>query len=111
MDKKGVKNDDQKNRLELVPPSLVLAVGRVLTYGAVKYAPENWRLVDNGIQRYRGALLRHLMAYLAGNLVDDESGLPHLWHVAANAAFLIELEACEKNGGDCIGVDMSAEEV
>lgn len=92
MDKKGVKNDEHKNRLELVPPSLMLAAGRVLTYGAIKYAPDNWRLVDDGIRRYRGALLRHLMAYLSGEALDDESGLPHLWHVAANVAFLIELE-------------------
>lgn len=36
---------------------------------------------------------RHWLAYLddpAGT--DAESGLPHLWHLACNAAFLIEME-------------------
>ena len=93
----GCKFDSDKNRLELVPPSLILGVGEVLTYGAKKYEAENWRLVENGVQRYRGALLRHLMAYESGEWLDEESGLPHLWHVGANVAFLIELEE-EING-------------
>lgn len=88
----GRKDDGGKNRLELVPPSLMLATGEVLTYGAAKYAPENWRQVEDGIARYLGALLRHLMAYLSGERQDLDSGLPHLWHVAANVAFLIEFE-------------------
>ena len=41
------------------------------------------------------ALLRHLMAYQAGEVNDPESGMPHLWHVATNAAFLVVLGGCE----------------
>lgn len=41
------------------------------------------------------ALFRHLLAYLGGETEDAESGLPHLWHLACNAAFLIELAAEE----------------
>ncbi len=92
----GVKNDQDKPMLELIPPSLIFAVGDVLTYGAKKYAPNNWKLVDNAIERYKGALLRHLFAYLDGEWLDSESGLPHLHHVAANVAFLIELERRDK---------------
>ena len=43
-------------------------------------------------QRYRDALYRHWLAYLKGEQCDQESGLPHLWHLACNAAFLIEME-------------------
>ena len=46
-------------------------------------------------QRYRDALYRHWLAYLRGEKYDLESGLPHLWHLACNAAFLIEMEAID----------------
>ena len=60
-------------------------------YGCRKYHdPENWRRVEP--QRYRDALYRHWLAYLKGEKCDQESGLPHLWHLACNAAFLIEME-------------------
>lgn len=37
--------------------------------------------------------MRHVVAYLGDpHGVDEESGLPHLWHMACNIAFLIELE-------------------
>lgn len=90
------KSDAGKVRPSLVPPSLIWAVAEVREYGTAKYHdPENWRQVEP--QRYRDALFRHLMKYLddpAG--VDSESGLPHLWHVACNVAFLIEMEQREK---------------
>ena len=35
---------------------------------------------------------RAISAYLKGEKCDPESGLPHLWHLACNAAFLIEME-------------------
>ena len=92
----GLKYDDGKVRLELVPPSLVLAVGEVLTFGAKKYEANRWRGVS--AERYKGALLRHLMAYMDGEINDAESGLPHLWHVACNVAFLIELDGNCKCG-------------
>lgn len=87
-----IKQDKDKIRLELVPPSLMWAVGAIRTYGTQKYGDaECWRAVEP--ERYKGALLRHLMAYLGGEAVDPESGYPHLWHAACNLAFLIELES------------------
>ena len=101
MAKRGVKMADLNNeakadqgkvRPTLVPPSLVLAVAEIREYGCKKYAdPENWRKVEP--QRYRDALYRHFLAYLAGEKYDKESGLPHLWHMACNVAFLVDLEA------------------
>lgn len=86
------KADGGKPRPTLVPPSLMEAVTAVREYGCSKYHdPDNWRRVEP--QRYRDALYRHWLAYLKDpNSVDDESGLPHLWHLACNVAFLIELE-------------------
>lgn len=85
------KADTGKPRPTLVPPSLVEAVTAVREYGTAKYGdPENWRRVAP--QRYRDALYRHWLAYLKGEAVDEESGLPHLHHMATNLAFLIELD-------------------
>ena len=44
-------------------------------------------------ERYRNAAYRHFLAYLKDrNAKDEESGLPHLWNLACNIAFLIALE-------------------
>lgn len=88
---KEAKADQGKVRPTLVPASLVLAVAKVREYGCKKYKdPDNWRKVEP--QRYKDALYRHFLAYLSGEKCDKESGLPHLWHMACNVAFLVELE-------------------
>jgi hypothetical protein len=86
------KADTGKPRLDLVPPSIIEAIGVIRTYGTNKYHdPENWRKVEP--ERYRAALMRHLCAYLRDpTSVDEESGYKHMWHLACNVAFLIELE-------------------
>lgn len=90
-DTQKAKSDAGKPRPTLVPVSLIEAVTAIREYGCQKYHdPENWRKVEP--QRYRDALYRHWLAYLKGEKMDSESGLPHLWHLVCNAAFLIEME-------------------
>ena len=92
------KADAGKTDLTLVPRGIIWEIGRVREYGNAKYGdPENWRKVE--AERYRAALYRHFMNYLDDPQgVDAESGLPHLSHLACNAAFLIEMEiANEQN--------------
>lgn len=85
------KHDAGKPWLFLVPSELVQAVGAVMTFGAEKYGPNTWRGVE--IERYQNAMARHFEAYKAApHGLDEESGLPHLWHLAANVAFLCALE-------------------
>lgn len=86
-----MKWDMYKLKYSLIPPSAMKALAQVLTYGARKYKPNNWREVDD-ISVYWDALYRHLEAYRAGDKVDDESGFSHLAHAITNLAFLIELE-------------------
>jgi len=88
----GMKFDGGKLRMELVDSNFVEEVAEVLSYGAIKYADDSWQLLENAEQRYKGALLRHLYAYLRGELVDDESGLNHLQHLATNVMFLSYFE-------------------
>ena len=93
----GLKYDEGKTRLDLVPPEAVMALGRVLTYGAEKYEPNSWRGVEP--ERYVAALLRHLMAYQMGETHDPESEMPHMWHVLTNAAFLVALMWKDEDDG------------
>lgn len=92
------KADKGKLQLTLVPTDLIRAVAAVRQYGVKKYHndPDNWKRVEP--QRYRDAAFRHFLAYLDDpEGVDEESGLPHLDHLACNVAFLIELR--DKNNG------------
>ena len=95
MNDQTIKADAGKPRLTLVPRRIVYDIAAVREYGINKYGKaESWRTVE--IERYRDALMRHFFAYLDDPKgVDEESGLPHLWHLECNAAFLAELEAKE----------------
>ena len=87
----GLKHDGGKPRLDLVPPELIEAVGTVMTHGAEKYGEASYRDVEP--KRYRAALMRHICKWLKDpHGKDEDSGLPHLWHIACNVAFLLELD-------------------
>lgn len=83
----GVKFDQGKLRMELLPPDALEALARILTDGAVKYNERNWEKGMSWSRPY-AALLRHLLAFWRGQDIDPESGHPHLWHVLCNAVFL-----------------------
>lgn len=93
----GLKYDTGKLRYSLIPPIALRSLAEVLSFGACKYAPNNWQLVENGKERYLDALYRHLEAYRSGELIDKESLLPHLSHAITNIAFLLYLESKEPN--------------
>jgi hypothetical protein len=82
--------------LDLLPWEALEEIGKVLTYGAEKYTPDAWKSVPDAKTRYQAALLRHFSAYKREELLDAESGLTHLSHMACNALFLIHFELKEK---------------
>lgn len=92
MNDQTIKADAGKERLTLVPREIIKGIARVREYGNLKYGDsESWRRVE--VERYRDAAYRHWLRYLDDpHGVDDESGLPHLWHLACNIAFLCETE-------------------
>lgn len=91
----GAKSDAGKLQLSTVPPELVKAVAAIRAYGNSKYSdPDNWRWVDP--ERFHEAMLRHTLAVWEDwRAVDPESGLPHLWHLLCNGAFLCAMMEAE----------------
>lgn len=86
------KADNEKPKLSLVPTEIINCIAKVRMFGVEKYHdPDNWKKVEK--ERYIDALYRHLLKYINdNNSVDEESRLPHLWHIACNVAFLCEME-------------------
>lgn len=94
----SAKHDEGKVRPSLVPTSLIRAVAKVREYGVEKYGdPDNWKDVETS--RYVDACYRHWLKFIDDpEGKDEESGLPHLWHVACNVAFLCDkMEGNKKN--------------
>lgn len=84
---KGIKHDDGKPPVGLVPHDAILAIAEVLDFGAKKYTSWNWaggfewsRLID--------AAYRHLGKWKEGEDTDPESGLSHLSHALCCLVFL-----------------------
>ena len=91
------KFDSGKPCFSLIEPNFALELAKVLTMGAEKYGPEDWKTTDNAHRRYLDALHRHLNAFERGQWDDPESGRPHLAHVAANTMFLHWIACNPKN--------------
>ena len=87
----GLRYNQGKLPVNLVPASLTKSVAEVLKYGASKYEDRNW---EKGMswETVLGCLERHLLEVKdpTSNDLDEESGLPHIYHVACNAMMLIE---------------------
>jgi hypothetical protein len=86
-----MKHDHGKPRMDLLPPEALIEVSRVLGYGANKYAAHNWRKATEW-GRYSAAAMRHLTAWMNGEDVDPESGLPHVAHATCCLMFLLALQ-------------------
>ena len=98
MNKQEAKADAGKPRLSLVPTQIIYDIARVREYGDKKYgSTDNWKTVEK--QRYVDAMYRHFLCFVEDPLsVDEESGLPHLWHLECNAAFLSEMYKSDFRG-------------
>lgn len=86
----GRKDDGDKLRYDLIPLDAEEQVVRALMFGATKYGDENWRKVPDPQRRYWAAAMRHLKLWKKGELLAQDSGLPHLAHAVCSLLFLLE---------------------
>ena len=91
----GVKFDEKKAPLALIPPEAEEEEARVWQAGATKYGLWNWR---GGLSYLRilSALLRHTHAIIRGEDKDPETGLLHAAHIRCCAAMLIVFQKEER---------------
>lgn len=96
---KSVKNDrkDKKLRWELLPLDLVEEIVKVYTAGADKYGENRWQNLPDGYNRYKAALLRHMVEYEKGNIYDEDTGCKHLAQCAWNAIAMLYYSNLENN--------------
>lgn len=87
----GLKFDQGKPQLSLLPIEALEEIAKVLTFGAKKYNKGNWR---KGLlySRVLDAALRHIYAYNNKQDTDPETGISHLAHAACNLLFLLTYE-------------------
>ncbi len=87
--------DDMSLRFNIGKPQLsyilefdhaLNGIAKVMEMGAEKYDRGNWKI---GLPKEQllDSLMRHLVHLANGDSNDDESGLPHIHHVLANALF------------------------
>lgn len=87
----GVKHDSGKAPISLIPSEYIIGTAQVFGFGAAKYGAHNFR---GGIAHSRliDAALRHLTAINAGELIDKESGMAHLFHASCSLAMLAYMQ-------------------
>jgi hypothetical protein len=83
----GDRFNDGKLKWSLVDLDTFEPMVRVLEFGAKKYAAHNWK---NGLKTTEivESLQRHINAFMRGENIDPESGLPHIGHMQCNLMFL-----------------------
>jgi hypothetical protein len=91
---KGIKHDEDKLRWDLLPLEPIEDAIRVLMFGAKNYGKDNWKLIET--YRWYNAIRRHNSAWKKGQIYDEETGLPHMAHIIANAIFIHYQDQNEK---------------
>jgi hypothetical protein len=97
----GVKDDEGKLDLTLLPPGALVTVTSVFAMGARKYSREGYLDVPDAGHRYFAAARRHMHAYELGENKDIESNLHHFAHAAA--CMLILLAHQQLRGDEIVG--------
>ncbi len=77
-----------KTRYDLINLDIEDEVARVFTFGSRKYSDRNW---EKGmpISVHYASCRRHMLAFMAGEDYDKESGLHHLAHAIWNLGAMI----------------------
>ena len=90
--KKGLaKSIEGKLRTDLVEPEWIEAIAEVMTYSSTKYDERSWQSCDRGdsFTVDYAAAMRHLLKWRKGQMIDEQSGLSHLAHAAADILIML----------------------
>jgi hypothetical protein len=87
MSEQALRYNEGKLRWSLVDFDALADMVKVLEYGSRKYADHNWKKGLKTTEIFE-SMMRHMQAYMRGENVDPESGLPHTGHIMCNAMFL-----------------------
>jgi hypothetical protein len=82
MTNEGVKHDQEKPDLSLLPIEFLSDVAKAMQHGEKKYGRYNY---TGGMAWHRliAACLRHVYAFAGSEDLDPESGVSHLGHAGA----------------------------
>ncbi len=83
---------DGKVPMEYLVYSVLEDDAFVHKYGADKYGIRNWLIDKILASTYEGAMLRHFKAWAEGEDIDPESGRPHLTHLRACCAVVMDAQ-------------------
>lgn len=84
---KGSHLDAGKVRVDLVPRAGIVAAARAMAWGLTKYEEHNYLKGLRWMGLY-ASIMRHLLLWAWEGSPDDESGLSHLDHAAADTLML-----------------------
>lgn len=87
MEEQALRFNKDKPKYSLLDLQSLEPCVKVLEFGALKYAPNNWKkgLIMSEIL---DSMMRHIAALQSGEMIDPESGLSHIGHIQCNALFL-----------------------
>lgn len=85
-DKKALRYNEGKPKWSLVHYESIVPMIRVLEFGALKYAPDNWKK-SMDLKEILNSIQRHLAKLMDGEENDPESGISHMGHIQCNAMF------------------------
>ena len=73
-------------------PMAMTGLAMVLEHGAKKHGGFRAGKANMPLNDMTDSMLRHLTAILNGEETDPDSGLPHKFHLLANAVFIADKE-------------------
>jgi len=85
------KDTKGKAKLRFIPYESLVAISNVREFGIKKYKDDQgWKTVSR--DDFAEAALRHIHKYFNGQLLDDESELPHLHHALCSLALAVSVQ-------------------
>lgn len=101
-DGKGLRYNEGKIRVDLIPAEWTWALALVLTRGAIKYDARNW---ERGMSwsHCLGSITRHICKFICGERYDPETGCHHMAMAAWNCLALMTYDIRQIGQNDFVG--------